>query len=184
MFEKLDDFLRGWESALKIPPGSTSRQWFPEMLSALLEMPIDAVADPFGAKVAKAVGGAILSLAPQFAVKPLVGYQWSDRDTEDMHAIAKHWFAQVLDPRPEDLEKLAEVVREFKAGITFGDWTRISRAFGIKSLDEIKASWDRVASAWAPIFGIRFAPPTTPPPTPPAAPPVTLPPPIEAPGFG
>jgi len=186
MFEKVDGLVKPWEDALKIPSGSTSRQWIPELAASVLEIPIDVVAEPFGAKVAKAVGAFILSLAPQFAVKPLVGYAWSDRDTEDLHAIAKHWFAQVLDPSPEDLAKIAEAISELRAGFTFGDWTRIARAFGVKSPQVIKAGWDRVTSAWASAFGLPAAPPIAMPPTPPAAPLVPPIPPvtIEVPGFG
>lgn len=188
VFEKVDGFVRPWEDILKIPTGSTSRQWVPELAAVLLELPIDAVAEPFGAKVAKAIAGGILSLAPQFAVKPLVGFGWSDRDTEDMHAIAKHLLAQVLDPSPEDITKLAQAISELRAGITFGDWTRISRAFGAKPLEQIKAEWDRAMTAWASAFGVRpSAPAPAPPPPPPPleAPTVPIPPvTIEVPGFG
>jgi len=187
VFERADPVFASWESALKIPSGSTSRQWLPELTSAILEIPIDMVSEPMGAKIGKALGGLLLSTVPQF-VAPIVAPWWAPRDTEDMHAIAKHWLAQVLDPTPADLVRIASAISELRAGITFGDWTRIARAFGVKTPEQITAEMKTVVDAFSRALGFGAAPPPAPPmavaPAPPTA--AVFPPaaPIEVPGFG
>ena len=189
MFEKIDGTIRPWEDLLHIPPGETGRQWAPEAIAYLLELPFDNLIDTLGAKVGKFLAGFILAVAPQFAGPALAGYAWTPRDTEDIHAIAKHLIAEGLDPTPDELVKIAEAIGNLRQGITYGDWPTISRAFGLKSIDEIKADWDGVVRSFSRAFGIPSAAPAPSPPAP-AAPP-TAPIPmavpavsIEVPGFG
>jgi len=187
MFEKMDSFVRPWEDALKIPAGETSRQWTPEAIAYLLELPFDNLIDTFGAKVGKFIAGFILAVAPQFAGPALAGGAWSTRDTEDIHAIAKHLIAEGLDPTASDLTKIAETIGNLRQGITYGDWSSIARVFGLKPIDQIKAEWENVGRSFARVFGIPSAPAAPAPPTaPPAAPvyPAVAPVTIEIPGFG
>jgi hypothetical protein len=180
VFERVDAVIRPWEDFWKHPSGITSRQWLPEFAAYLLELPIDAVSEPFAAKVSKGLAGLLLSVLPQH-VGPLLAREWTTRDTEDLQAIGKHFAAEMLDPRPEDLVKIAEAISEMRAGITFGDWTRIAKAFGVKSPEEIKAAWDNAVAAWTKALGIPAPAPAAPPTAPPmtretlASPPATLP---------
>jgi len=170
VFEKIDAFIRPWEEALRIPAGETGRQWVPEAVAWILELPFDNLIETFGAKVGKALAGFVLAVAPQFAGPAIAGYGWSARDTEDIHAIAKHLLAEGLDPTPADLAKIAEAIGHLRFGITYGDWSMIARAFGMKSMDEIKVAWDNVGRSFAAALGLPTAPPALPPPLPPTVP--------------
>lgn len=173
MFEKIDPYLEGWERALALPKGVTSRQWIPEFVSRILEIPVDLVAGTaFAQKIALGVGGLLLATIPQ-QIGPKVSREWSDRDTEDVNAIAKFWIAEMTDPTADDLVNIANAIQNLRMGISFGDWTRIASAFGVKSPAAMTADMQKIASAFGSIIGVPVSfGPAAPAPAPAAAPPL------------
>lgn len=189
MFEAIDGVFKPWEEALKLPQGVTGRQWAPEAVAYLIEVPEDLLFDTLGAKIAKFLVGAILAVVPQFAL-PMVASGWSSRDTEDMQGIAKHLCAEGLDPTPEEMVKIANAIGKIRRGLTFGNWDMIAEAIGAKPLDTVLEELKAVGTSITSAFGIPTTPtkpeqpaPTPEPettPTPPSYPPST----VESPGFG
>jgi len=183
MFEGLDSYVRPWEDLLKIPAGKTSSVWVPEGIGRLVEVVSDLTMQDLGGKVLKTVLGAILATVPQ----RIPGVP--DRAVAELQQIATHLGTEFVDPSPEELVRIANSIAELRAGITFGDWSRIARAFGVKTPEEFSADMKSVADAFSRAFGLRL-PPAAPPPaeaaTPPPPPPTVFPPPtvIEVPGFG
>jgi len=182
MFETLDPYVRSWEEFFRIPAGSTSKVWIPEGIGRILEVVSDLTMQDLGGKIFKTVLGAVLATVPQRI--PAV----PDRAVAELQQIATHLGTEFVDPSPEELVRIANSIAELRAGITFGDWSRIARAFGVKTPEEISADMRSVADAFSRALGIRLptaAPPpaevTPPPPAPTVFPPPTV---IEVPGFG
>lgn len=182
VFEVIDSFMRPWEEFWKIPSGKTSSVWVPEGIGRVLEVISDLTLADLGGKIFKTVFGVALGTVPQ----RIPGV--SDRTVAELQQIATHLSTEFVDPSPEDLVRIANSIAELRAGITFGDWSRIARAFGLKSPEEITAQMRSVVDAFSRALG--FAAPAVPPPagapTPPPPAPTVFPPsaPIEVPGFG
>jgi hypothetical protein len=157
MFEKVDEVVKGAEDFLKLPRGVTSRQMIPELLAGIVDLPIDAVlTDVTAAKIAKGVLGVFFALAPQHIGPMLSGRGpggWSDRDTEDVFAMAKKWIIDVLDPNPSDLVKIANAIQNLRLGITYNDPRRIATVFGAKTWPQLQTEWANVANAFGAAFG-------------------------------
>ena len=179
MFEGLDSIVRPWEEFFKIPPGKTSSVWVPEGVGRVIEVASDLTLEDFGGKVFKTILGAVLATVPQ----RIPGVP--DRAVSELQQIATHLGTEFVDPTPDQLVRIANSIAELRAGITFGDWSRIARAFGLKAPEEITASMKTAVDAFSRAlgFGAAAAPPT-PPPMPGAGAPLPSPTLIEAPGFG
>lgn len=178
MFEFLDSLVRPWEEFFKIPSGKTSSVWVPEGVGRVVEVASDLVLADLGGKVFKTLLGVALGTVPQ----RIPGV--SDRTVTELQQIATHLSTEFVDPSPEDLVRIANSIAELRAGITFGDWGRIARAFGLKTPEEITSNMKTVVDAFSRALGIApaaAAPPTVPPPPPPTVFPPTI---IEVPGFG
>lgn len=157
MFEKIDPYMRDIETLMKLPEGVTSRQLVPEILSRIVEIPIDVVAmDITGAKIMKAVLGFFFALAPQH-IGPMITRDWKPRDSEDTFAMAKMWLLEATDPTADDLVKIASAITNLRQGFAFNDPNRILSVFGAKSLAQIQADWQNVGKAFGAAFGISGA---------------------------
>jgi hypothetical protein len=158
MFEKIDDWFKGAEEFLHLPKGITTRQMVPELIGGLADLPIDAVmTDVTAAKIAKGVLGIVFALTPQWWGPAISGRGpngWTDRDTEDVFAIAKKWIIDVLDPNPSDLVKIANALQNLRMGVTFSDPRRIMSVFGTKTPQQIMQDWTNVANAFGAAFGM------------------------------
>lgn len=181
MFEGLDTHVQSWEDLLKIPRGSTSKVWVPEAIGRFLEVISDVAIQDLGGKIFKTVLGVAIGTVPQHI--PGV----PDRAVAELQQISTHLSTEFVDPSPEELVRIANSIAELRAGITFGDWSRIARAFGVKTPEQITADMKTVVDAFSRALGVARAP--SPPPAegvPPAPPPTVFPPPslIEVPGFG
>lgn len=181
MFEGLDKYVTGWEAFWKIPTGKTSSVWVPEGIGRLIEVVSDLTVTDLGGKIFKSVLGAILGTVPQ----RIPGI--SDRTIAELQQISTHLSTEFVDPSPQELVRIANAISELRAGITFGDWTRIARAFGVKTPEQITAEMKSVVDAFSKALGFAAPAPAAPPtPTPPPPTPTVFPPttPIEVPGFG
>lgn len=165
MFEKIDPYMRDIETLLKLPTGVTSRQLVPEIMSRIVEIPIDVIAnDITAAKVMKGILGLFFALAPQ-QIGPMIARDWdrtpgyTGRDSEDTFAMAKMWLLEMTDPTADDLVKIATAIQNIRQGFAFNDPARIARVFGAKSWAEIQADWTNVANAFGTAFGIPGAKP-------------------------
>jgi len=181
MFEGLDPYFRSWEEFWKIPTGKTSSVWVPESIGRVIEVVSDLTITDLGGKIFKTVLGAVLGTVPQ----RIPGVP--DRTVAELQQIATHLSTEFVDPSPQELVRIANAISELRAGITFGDWTRIARAFGVKTPEQITADMKSVVDAFSRALGF-VAPPAPPPaaPLPAPPPPTVFPPavPIEVPGFG
>jgi len=181
MFEAIDPIVRSWEEFWKIPSGKTSMVWVPEAIGRGLEVVSDITLADLGGKIFKTVLGAVLGTVPQ----RIPGV--SERTVGEFQQIATHLSTEFVDPSPEELVRIANSISELRAGITFGDWRRIARAFGVKTPEEITADMKTVVDAFARALGFAAAPaPAGAPPAPAPPAPTVFPPaaPIEVPGFG
>jgi len=180
MFEVLDAYVRSWEEFWKIPAGKTSSVWVPEGIGRVIEGISDLTIERTGSKIFKTVLGVILGAVPQ----RIPGV--SDRVVAELQQIATHLGTEFVDPTPQDLVSIANSISELRAGITFGDWTRIARAFGVKTPEQISAEMKTVVDAFSRALGFAAAPAPPPAAAPPPPPPTVFPPaaPIEVPGFG
>jgi len=180
MFEALDPYVRTWEEFWKIPAGKTSSVWLPEGIGRVIEALSDVTIEPTGSKIFKTVLGVVLGVAPQ----RIPGIP--DRAVAELQQMATHLGTEFVDPTPQDLVRIANSISELRAGITFGDWSRIARAFGLKTPEQITAEAKAVVDAFSRALGFA-APAAVPPPAAPAPPTPTVFPtvaPIEVPGFG
>jgi hypothetical protein len=182
MFEGLDPYVKSWEEFFKIPSGNTTKVWVPETIGRIVEVISDLTLADLGGKIFKTVLGAVIGTVPQ----RIPGVP--DRAVAELQQIATHLSTEFVDPSPEDLVRIANSIAELRAGITFGDWSRIARAFGVKTPEEITADMKTVVDAFSRAFGITRAPAApppaegvAPPPAPTVFPPPTM---IEVPGFG
>jgi len=150
MFEKLDemDFVRKWEEVLRIPYGQTSAYWVPTYIGRILEMAFDAFIEPAGGKFVKTASGIAITLIPGFVPG------MKERDIVEFQGIGRHLATEIADPSPEELSRIAEAISELRLGITFGDWSRIARAFGFKSPEQITREWTDVINRFSVAFGI------------------------------
>lgn len=181
MFEGLDSVFRPWEELLKIPTGKTSSVWVPESLARFVEVVSDLTIADLGGKIFKTALGGILATVPQ----RIPGMP--ERAVAELQQMATHLGTEFVDPSPAELVSIANSIAELRAGITFGDWSRIARAFGVKTPEQITADMKAVVDAFSRALG--FAAPAAPPPAEGVAPPpapTVFPPPtmIEVPGFG
>lgn len=182
MFEGLDSYVRPWEAFWKIPEGKTSSVWVPEGIARIIELLSDLTIQTTGSKIFQTILGIILGAAPQ----QIPGIP--ARAIAELQQMATHLSTDFVDPSTQDLVTIANSIAELRAGITFGDWSRIARAFGVMSPEQITANMKTVVDAFSRALG--FAPPTVPPavaPPPPTPPPTPMvfptPAAISVPGF-
>jgi hypothetical protein len=98
----------------------------------------------------------LLGLAPG-PINAYTGKKLSDRDVEDLFAIAKEWFIEMTDPTSDDLVKLASAIQNVRLGVANNDPSRVLSVFGAKSLQQIQSDWANVMSAFGTAFGMPSA---------------------------
>jgi len=102
-------------------------------------------------------------------------YVPGERNKADLAKMGTYLTWELLDPKPEDLVAMANAIAEIRAGIQFGDWSRVGRVFGVKTPLQISSELKSVSQAFSRAFALPAAAPPAPPPAPPEAPRVEAP---------
>lgn len=137
-----------------------------------LTLGVGSAVDLFNNTLFGALGAKVIGFLQGLAAHGVAGHAIiPGRDQDDLRRVGSFLMWQMLDPTPQDLVNLINAIAELKAGIQIGDWSRVSRAFGVKSPALITRELTNIGAAFTRAFGLpSIAPPTTTPPRTPSPP--------------
>lgn len=124
------------------------------------------------------VGAKIMGFIEGISAHLIAGYgPISGRDKEDLQLLGSALMWELLDPKPEDLVNLANLIASIKSGIQYGSWTPLASALGAKSPEDVTRVLNNIVASFQRAFGGVPSPLySTPPTLTPSLPTLPLPP--------